>query len=117
MSLLSSIHIEYFEKLTFLMQQNLQENGVTEHLYPLPGSEEKFEIEDPYELIYEGQDMDLEPYYRLSIYDEEEPFGLMYETTPAYLREIRYCIYFFNLNLHGVTINISGLDLECLHPR
>ena len=75
------------------MQKNLHENGVTDYIYPLPGSEEKFEIEDPYDLIYEGQNMDLEPYYRLSMYDEDDPLGLMYETTPAYFNEIRFDKY------------------------
>ena len=75
------------------MQENLHENGVTDYIYPLPGTKVKFEIEDPYDLIYEGQNMDLEPYYRLSMYDEDDPLGLMYETTPAYYNEIRFDKY------------------------
>ena len=87
LALLAAIRIEYFEHLTWKIQNNLHENNIISQTVPLPGVEPEFVIDDQFNLFYPGQDMDLEPYYRLSYYDEEDPLGLVYGTQPSYVEE------------------------------
>lgn len=89
LSLLAALRIQYFENLTWMIQNNLHQNNVIADVIPLPGTQPEMVIDDQFDLFYPGQDMDLEPYYRLSYYDEDDPLGLIYGTKPYYLSELQ----------------------------